>query len=47
MAELGINTVRIYTPPRRDLLDEAARTACASWSGCRGRSTSRFSTIGS
>ena len=25
MAELGINTVRIYTPPRRDLLDEAAR----------------------
>ena len=25
MAELGINTVRTYTPPRRDLLDEAAR----------------------
>ncbi len=25
MAELGINTVRVYTPPRRDLLDEAAR----------------------
>ena len=25
MASLGINTVRIYTPPRRDLLDEAAR----------------------
>ena len=25
MAELGINTVRLYTPPRRDLLDEAAR----------------------
>ena len=25
MAGLGINTVRIYTPPRRDLLDEAAR----------------------
>ncbi len=24
MAELGINTVRTYTPPRRDLLDEAA-----------------------
>jgi GT2 family glycosyltransferase/sugar lactone lactonase YvrE len=24
MAELGINTVRLYTPPRRDLLDEAA-----------------------
>ena len=25
MAELGINTVRTYTAPRRDLLDEAAR----------------------
>ena len=25
MAELGLNTVRIYTPPRRALLDEAAR----------------------
>ena len=25
MAELGINTVRVYTPPRRDLLDEASR----------------------
>ena len=25
MAELGINTVRTYTPPRRELLDEAAR----------------------
>ncbi|MEQ1871691.1 MAG: glycosyltransferase [Vicinamibacterales bacterium] len=25
MAGLGINTVRVYTPPRRDLLDEAAR----------------------
>ena len=25
MASLGINTVRTYTPPRRDLLDEAAR----------------------
>jgi O-antigen biosynthesis protein len=25
MAALGINTVRTYTPPRRDLLDEAAR----------------------
>ena len=25
MADLGINTVRTYTPPRRDLLDEAAR----------------------
>lgn len=25
MASLGINTVRVYTPPRRDLLDEAAR----------------------
>ncbi len=25
MAELGINTVRTYTPPRRDLLHEAAR----------------------
>ena len=25
MAELGINTVRTYTPPRQDLLDEAAR----------------------
>ena len=25
MAALGINTVRIYTPPRRELLDEAAR----------------------
>jgi O-antigen biosynthesis protein len=25
MAGLGINTVRTYTPPRRDLLDEAAR----------------------
>jgi O-antigen biosynthesis protein len=25
MAELGINTVRTYTPPRPDLLDEAAR----------------------
>lgn len=24
MAELGINTVRVYTPPRRDLLDAAA-----------------------
>jgi GT2 family glycosyltransferase/sugar lactone lactonase YvrE len=24
MVELGINTVRTYTPPRRDLLDEAA-----------------------
>jgi GT2 family glycosyltransferase/DNA-binding beta-propeller fold protein YncE len=25
MAELGINTVRLYTPPHRDLLDEASR----------------------
>ena len=25
MAELGINTVRVYTPPRRDLLDAALR----------------------
>ncbi len=25
MAALGINTVRVYTPPHRDLLDEAAR----------------------
>jgi len=25
MARLGINTVRTYTPPQRDLLDEAAR----------------------
>jgi O-antigen biosynthesis protein len=25
MAELGINTVRVYTPPRRDLLDAAQR----------------------
>ena len=25
MADLGLNTVRTYTPPRRDLLDEAAR----------------------
>ena len=25
MAAFGINTVRVYTPPRRDLLDEAAR----------------------
>ena len=25
MAELGINTVRLYTPPRLDVLDEAAR----------------------
>ena len=25
MAGLGINTVRVYTTPRRDLLDEAAR----------------------
>ena len=25
MAELGVNTVRTYTPPRRDLLDAAAR----------------------
>ena len=25
MAELGLNTVRLYTPPRRDLLDEATR----------------------
>ncbi len=25
MASLGINSVRTYTPPRRDLLDEAAR----------------------
>src|ERR1700729_2772890 len=25
MAALGINTVRTYTAPRRDLLDEAAR----------------------
>src|SRR4029450_11875033 len=25
MADLGINTVRTYTPPRLDLLDEAAR----------------------
>jgi GT2 family glycosyltransferase/sugar lactone lactonase YvrE len=25
MAAMGINTVRLYTPPRRDLLDEAAR----------------------
>ena len=25
MAALGVNTVRVYTPPRRDLLDEAAR----------------------
>jgi GT2 family glycosyltransferase len=25
MAEFGINTVRTYTPPRRDLLDEAAQ----------------------
>ena len=26
MARLGINTVRTYTAPRRDLLDEAARS---------------------
>jgi GT2 family glycosyltransferase/sugar lactone lactonase YvrE len=26
MAELGINTVRTYTPPRREVLDVAART---------------------
>ena len=45
MAALGINTVRTYTPPRRELLDAAARRrVCASWSGCRGRSTSRSST---
>ena len=25
MAEFGFNTVRVYTPPHRDLLDEAAR----------------------
>src|SRR5262249_46224925 len=25
MAQLGINTVRVYTPPSRELLDEAAR----------------------
>jgi O-antigen biosynthesis protein len=25
MAALGFNVVRVYTPPRRDLLDEAAR----------------------
>jgi GT2 family glycosyltransferase len=25
MATLGLNSVRVYTPPRRDLLDEAAR----------------------
>jgi O-antigen biosynthesis protein len=25
MAAIGVNTVRTYTPPRRDLLDEAAR----------------------
>jgi GT2 family glycosyltransferase/DNA-binding beta-propeller fold protein YncE len=25
MRQFGINTVRVYTPPRRDLLDEAAR----------------------
>src|SRR5262249_41215478 len=25
MAELGLNTVRVYTPPKPDLLDEAAR----------------------
>ena len=25
MAGFGINTVRVYTPPRRELLDEAAR----------------------
>src|SRR3990172_3929376 len=25
MADLGLNTVRLYTPPRLDLLDEAAR----------------------
>ena len=25
MAGLGLNTVRVYTPPRRDVLDEAAR----------------------
>ena len=25
MAGLGLNTVRVYTPPRRDLLDEATR----------------------
>jgi GT2 family glycosyltransferase/sugar lactone lactonase YvrE len=25
IASLGLNTVRVYTPPRRDLLDEAAR----------------------
>ncbi|HET9832224.1 MAG TPA: hypothetical protein VFP91_10960, partial [Vicinamibacterales bacterium] len=25
MAELGINTVRTYTPPRPDLLDEAGQ----------------------
>ncbi len=25
MRELGVNTVRVYTPPRRELLDQAAR----------------------
>ena len=44
MAAAGINAVRTYTVPPRWLLDAALRTACGSWSDCRGSSTSRSST---
>ena len=43
MATLGFNTVRTYTPPRRELLDAAAREA-ARHGRAHGRSTWRFST---
>ena len=45
MAAAGINAVRTYTvPPRLAARRGAASTACASWSGCPGSSTSRSST---
>ena len=45
MAELGINTVRTYTPPAATCSTRPRPRGFASWSGCRGRSMSRFSTI--
>ena len=46
MAELGINTVRdVHAAARATCSTKRPATACGSWSGCPGRSTSRSSTI--
>jgi hypothetical protein len=44
MAAAGINAVRTYTVPTRELLDAAARHGLWVMAGCRGSSTSPSST---